>query len=80
MKKLSAKPFSSPNGKISKIQNTNKPKLTNAKDWYYGAYLELNGQESFYMFTEAELNRAAYRASRNKEDFLEKGWITDILD
>lgn len=81
MKKKSLKPLKAPNGRVYRIQNTEKPKLSNANDYYLGTYLESSyGGEDFYMFTDFEMNRAKYRASRNKEDFVAKGWLTDFLD
>ncbi len=81
MKKKTLNPLGGRIGRVYKIQNTQKPKLTNAKDWYYGLYIEEdNDEESFIMLTESELARAKYRASRNLEDYKAKGWLTDIID
>lgn len=80
-KKPSLAPLGGRIGRVYKIQNTNQPKLSNANDWYYGIYLEQDNDEEFFiMLTEKELDRAKYRASRNREDFKKKGWLTDVLD
>lgn len=81
MKKHTLKPIGGRTGRVYKIQNTQKPKLSNANNYYYGLYIEeSNDEENFIMLTEKELERAKYRASRNLEDFKEKGWLTDVLD
>jgi flavin-dependent dehydrogenase len=81
MKKPTLKPFKAPNGKIFKVQNTEKPKLSNANDFYYFLYVEdEGGDEVGIMLTQHQLDSALHRASKNLEDFKEKGWITDILD
>lgn len=38
------------------------------------------GEEESFLFTEAELMRAARRASKNPEDLLKAGLIRDLLD
>ena len=81
MKKKSLNPLGGRTGRVYKIQNTEKPKLSNANDYYYGLYIEEDDdQETFIMLTEKELERAKYRAARNHEDFVKKGWLTDLMD
>lgn len=81
MKKKTLAPLRAPNGKLFRVQNSAKPKLSNANDFYYFTYLQdENGDEIGFMFTTNELDRASMRALKNKEDFVAKGWLTDALD
>lgn len=69
-------------GRLIKVFNKNKPKFSNANDCYTAVWVEneKGKQEKCLLFTEKELERAAYRASRNKEDLTEKSWFSDLTD
>jgi len=56
------------NGKLIRVQNTNKPKFSNAKDNYLSVFLEDSDskKERFFLFTERELKVAEDRATRNQ--------------
>jgi hypothetical protein len=70
------------NGRIIQVWNTARKKFSNAKKKYFAVWVEdANGKnERCLLFTEKEIKRAEYRASRNKEDLTEKNLITDIFD
>lgn len=69
-------------GRLIKVVNTKKPKLSNAKDVYWAVQVEdANGKrERCILLTDNELRRAEHRASRNQEDLTKKGFFTDTLD
>lgn len=69
-------------GRLIKVFNKNKPKFSNANDCYIAVWVEneKGKQERCLLFTAKELERAEYRASRNKEDLTEKSWFSDITD
>jgi hypothetical protein len=69
-------------GRLVKVWNTQRAKLTNAKPWYIAVWVEnADGRgERCLLFTEHEIKNAEYRASRNKEDLTKKGWVVDLLD
>lgn len=69
-------------GRLIKVVNTKKPKLSNANNTYWAVWVEdANGKnERCILLTDHELNSATYRAERNKEDLTKKGILADILD
>lgn len=69
-------------GRIIRVYNTDKPKFSNAKKVYYAIQVEdaSGDNEQCLLFTKNELDRAAYRASRNVEDQTTKSWWTDLND
>ena len=69
-------------GRLIKVWNTKRPKFSNANQKYVAVWVEnANGKkERCLLFTEKEIERADYRASRNKEDLTDKDWFTDAID
>lgn len=69
-------------GRLIRVKNTKKPIFSNANDWYYSIQVEeANGRgEKCLLFTQKEIERAAYRASRNPEDLTKKNWLTNLFD
>lgn len=69
-------------GRLIKVQNTAKPKLSNAKDVYWAVWVEdANGKnERCILLTDHELKSAQYRAERNKEDLTKKGILANLVD
>jgi len=69
-------------GRLVRVWNTERAKLSNAKPTYVSVWVEdANGKrERCLLFTEHEIERAEYRASRNPEDLTKKKWVTDLLD
>jgi hypothetical protein len=69
-------------GRCIPVWNTERKAFSNAKKQYTAVWVEdANGEnERCLLFTEAELKRAEYRASRNPEDLTGKPWWTDALD
>ena len=57
-------------GRLIKVVNTEKAKLSNAKNAYWAVWVEdANGKnERCILLTDHELNSATHRAQRNKED------------
>jgi len=60
----------------------NKNRRYKAENTYYYALLVegINSGLKCLLFTEAELTKVEYRANRNKEDIVKKGFIADLLD
>lgn len=69
-------------GRLVKVTNKDRAKFSNANRSYYAVWVEDEDGDSerCLLFTEKELERAEYRASRNKEDLTKKGFLTDLLD
>ena len=70
------------NGRLIQVWNDLRKKFSNALKTYWAVWVEdANGKnERCLLFTEAEIKRAEYRASRNAEDLTKKCLIIDILD
>ncbi len=68
-------------GRILKVQNTDKPVLTNAKDFYYAIWLEdhKGKHEWCALLTEKQLQLGEHRAKRNPEDKLDWGFADDEI-
>jgi len=69
-------------GRLVRVENTRKPKFSNAKRLYVAIQVEDpdGGNERCLLFTQNDIKAAEYRASRNTEDLTDKGFFTDILD
>lgn len=69
-------------GRLIKVWNTEKAKFSNAKPWYISIWVEdADGKnERCLLFTENEIKRAEYRASKNQEDLTKKKFLTNIFD
>jgi len=69
-------------GRLIPVWNTERKAFSNSKDRYMAVWVEdADGEnERCLLFTENEIQRADYRASRNPEDLPEKGWWTDLVD
>lgn len=69
-------------GRLIKVQNTKKAKLSNANDIYWAVWVEdANGKnERCILLTDNELKKAEYRAEKNKEDLTKKGVLTNLID
>lgn len=69
-------------GRLILVKNTEVPKLSNANAYYWAVHVEDSDglNERCVLLTEKELERAEYRASRNKEDLTKKGFFVDLLD
>ncbi len=69
-------------GRLIKVTNTNKAKLSNANDVYWAVWVEdPNGKrERCILLTDKELARAEYRAEKNKEDLTKKGVFSNLFD
>lgn len=59
-------------GKLIRVKNTDKLKLTNAKDIYYCIWVEDSdgGNERALLLVQSELDRILERTSKNKDDVL----------
>ena len=70
------------NGRLIQVWNDQRPKFSNAKKVYWALWVEdANGKnERCLLFTDKEIKRAEYRASRNEEDLTKKNLLVDILD
>ncbi len=55
-------------GELKLVENSKRKVGANAN--YYFTVLEDNNEDERFMFTETELERAKYRASRNPEDWM----------
>jgi hypothetical protein len=69
-------------GRLIRVENTQRPKFSNANTTYYAVWVEnANGKnERCLLFTEKEIVEAESRASRNKEDLTKKDFLTNFLD
>ena len=69
-------------GRLIKVANTNKAKLSNAKDVYWALWVEdPNGKnERCILLTDHELKSAEFRAQRNREDLTKKGILSNLTD
>jgi hypothetical protein len=69
-------------GRLIKVWNKKRPKFSNANTIYISVWVENENSknERCLLFTENEIKRAEYRASRNKEDLTDKCWFADLLD
>jgi len=69
-------------GRLVVVENTERPKFSNAKRKYIALQVEDadGSNERCLLFTEAEIASAEYRATRNNEDLTDKGFFTDLLD
>lgn len=70
------------NGRIIRVWNKDRPKFSNANKIYHAIWVEdADGDnERCLLFTDAEIKRATYRASRNAEDLTKKSLLTNLLD
>jgi len=70
------------NGRLIQVWNDLRKKFSNAKKTYWAVWVEdASGKnERCLLFTDKEIERAEYRASRNKEDLTKKNLITNLLD
>ncbi len=69
-------------GRLIPVWNTMRKAFSNSKKHYLSVWVEdhCGENERCLLFTEKEIERAEYRASRNKEDLTKKSWWTDMLD
>lgn len=69
-------------GRVIKVWNTERKAFSNSKDYYNAIWVEdaNGGNERCLLFTDHELERAEYRASKNTEDLPQKGFWTDLFD
>jgi len=69
-------------GRLIRVENTKKPKFSNAKNEYVAVFVEdASGKnERCLLFTERELKVAEIRAKKNKEDLLKKSCLTNLID
>lgn len=69
-------------GRLILVENTKRAKLSNANKEYFAVHVEdADGcNERCILLTEKELERAERRASQNKEDLTQKGFLVDLLD
>jgi hypothetical protein len=69
-------------GRVIEIENTKRPKFSNANSRYFEILVEdENGRNEFpLIFTKAEIANALHRAARNPEDVLKRGWLQNLLD
>jgi hypothetical protein len=67
-------------GRLISIEN--KEKHFSASTHYIAVQVEDSdgSNERCLLFTEKELEKAEYRASRNSEDLTKKGFITNLFD
>lgn len=67
-------------GRLISIEN--KEKLFGSSSYYIAVQVEDSdgSNERCLLFTEKELEKAEYRASRNPEDLTKKGFITNLFD
>lgn len=67
-------------GRLISVEN--KEKTFGASPYYIALQVEdFDGSnERCLLFTEKEIEKAEYRASRNPEDLTKKGFITDLFD
>lgn len=69
-------------GRLIPVYNKGRKAFSNARKKYMAVWVENSDgkNERCLLFTEKELERAAYRAQRNPEDCPKKGIIADLLD
>ena len=68
-------------GKIHKVVNKERKKFSNENVFYFAVILkDVDDKATQFFFTEGELERAAHRAARNKEDMLEQSGVSKLLD
>jgi len=62
-------------GRLIKVENTQKAKLSNANDVYFAVQVEDadSGNERCLLFTEKQIEAAQKRAEKNPEDLTKKG-------
>lgn len=69
-------------GRLIRVENTNIPKLSNAKKEYFSIWVEdANGDnERCWFLTDKDVEKLELRSKKNKEDWTKKGLLIDILD
>lgn len=69
-------------GRLVRVENTRKPKLSNANSTYFAVQVEdADGDnERCLLFTEKQIETAARRAARNPEDLTKKGFFVNLMD
>jgi hypothetical protein len=69
-------------GRLIRVENTRKAKLSNANDVYLAVQVEDadGGRERCLLFTKKQIEAAEKRAARNPEDLTRKGFVVDLLD
>lgn len=69
-------------GRLIRVENTNIPKLSNAKREYYSLWVEDadGGNERCWFLTDKDIEKLEHRSQRNKEDWTKKGLLINILD
>jgi hypothetical protein len=67
-------------GRLIKVWNTKRK--GNSKPWYTSVWVEDadGSNERCLLFTVKEIERAAKRADKNREDLTNKSFLTDLLD
>ena len=70
------------NGRLIQVWNDKRKKFSNANKVYWTVWVEdANGKnERCLLFTDNEIQRAEYRASRNAEDLTSKNLLIDLMD
>jgi len=70
------------NGRLIQVWNDLRAKFSNAAKLYWAVWVEnaKGDNEECLLFTDAEIARARYRASRNKEDLTSKNLLIDLMD
>ena len=68
-------------GRLIKVENTKKPKFSNANDTLFAVQVEdANGSnERCLLFTESQIQVAEKRAAKNPEDLTKKGFLVNLL-
>ena len=68
-------------GKIYKTVNKERKKFSNENVFYFAVIIkDADDIITQFLFTEGELERAAHRAAKNKEDVLEQSVISKLID
>jgi hypothetical protein len=65
-------------GSLTKVPN--KCKKFNENEYYYSAWIKVNGKTVPVMFTQDQIDSATSRANRNPEDVVGRSLSSLILD
>jgi len=69
-------------GRLIRVWNTARKKFSNEARQYTAVWIEDpdGGKERCWLLTDSDIARMEYRSERNKEDWTQKDFWTDLLD
>lgn len=67
-------------GRLVRVKNTKTKSFSHESDHYVSVWVKDKDVPKCLLFTQSEIDKAEYRASRNSEDLTKRSLISKLLD